>query len=262
MEAAVRLLRGGGVVAFTGAGISADAGIPTFRDPGGLWDRFEPAEFGTWDGLARTALNHPDALAAFVAELRRVMAEARPTPAHQALASLEEADLLDGVVTQNVDGLHQEAGSRKVIELHGSLGRQVCLACGRRHAVGRESFVEHLDRAIVGLRSAFIPSLASLLPRCVSCGGPARPDFVAFGEAVHGYADAEALVRGCRVLLVVGTSGEVFPAAQLPEEARSAGSSVVEIASGPTLIDADVRLDGRAAEVLPRLAEAAIDGRS
>jgi NAD-dependent deacetylase len=258
LEKAVALLRDGGVVAFTGAGISAEAGIPTFRDPGGLWDRFDQSAFGTWDGLARTAVTHPDALADFLAQLRRVIGDARPSDAHAALASLERAGLLDGVVTQNVDGLHQEAGSGRVIELHGSFRRRVCLSCGHRDAVGRDAFLDHLDRAIVGLRSAFVPSLAALLPRCDACGGPARPDFVAFGEAVQGYEQAEELVRGCRVVLVVGTSGEVFPAAHLPEEARTAGATVIEVAAGPTFLQADLRLEGRANAVLPPLLEAAV----
>ena len=248
-------VRRGGVVAFTGAGISADSGIPTFRDPGGIWDRFDPGEFGTWEGLGALAMTRPDSLAEFLAELRRVFGQARPGPAHLALVHLERAGLLDGVVTQNVDGLHQDAGSREVSEIHGSFRRTRCVACGNREMVSREEFLANLDHAITGLRSAFVPGLAALLPRCDRCGGPARPDFVAFGEAVQGPEEAERLVRACRVLLVVGTSGEVFPAARLPEEARAAGATVIEIGMGPSFIEPDVRLEGRAAETLPRLAE-------
>ena len=243
------------MVAFTGAGISAESGIPTFRDPGGIWDRFDSADFGTWEGLAGLAMTRPDALAEFLAELRRVFGQARPGPAHLALADLDRAGLLAGVVTQNVDGLHQDAGSGNVIEVHGSFRRTRCLACGRAGEVAREEFLLDLDRAIVGLRTAFVPSLASLLPRCEHCGGSARPDFVAFGEPAHRLDEAEALVRGCRVLLVVGTSGEVFPAAQLPEDARAAGAKVVEVAPESSFIEADLRVDGRAGEILPVLAE-------
>ncbi len=243
------------MVAFTGAGISAESGIPTFRDPGGIWDRFDPTDFGTWEGLAGLAMTRPDALAEFLAELRRVFGQARPGRAHVALADLDQAGFMAGVVTQNVDGLHQDAGSSNVIEVHGSFRRTRCLACGRGGEVGREDFLLDLDRAILGLRTAFVPSLASLLPRCEHCGGPARPDFVAFGEAVHRLDEAEALVRGCRVLLVVGTSGEVFPAASLPEDARAASATVVEVAAGASFIDADLRVDGRAGEILPLLAE-------
>jgi NAD-dependent SIR2 family protein deacetylase len=125
VEEAAGVLAGGGVVAFTGAGISAESGIPTFRDPGGMWDRFDPSEFGTWDGLMALAMTRPDALASFLVELRRMFAAAAPGAAHTALAHLEAGGILDAVVTQNVDGLHQAAGSRRVVELHGSFSRTV-----------------------------------------------------------------------------------------------------------------------------------------
>ncbi len=245
-------------MAFTGAGISAESGIPTFRDPGGAWDRFDPQEFGTWEGLAGVAVTRPDALASFLSELRRALALARPGPAHRALVRLEEAGLLEAMVTQNVDGLHQDAGSRRVVELHGSFRRRVCLVCHRSEHVGREAFLDDLDRAVSGLRSAFVASLASLLPRCPACDGPARPDFVAFGDAVQGFEEAERLVRVCRTLLVIGTSGEVFPAARLPEEGHAAGATVVEVSPGPTFIEADLRVDGVAGTTLPSLVELAL----
>jgi NAD-dependent deacetylase len=255
---AASLLRGGGVVAFTGAGVSAESGIPTFRDPGGIWDRFDPGEFGTWEGLAGLAMTRPDALAEFLAELRRVFGQARPGRAHLAIADLGRAGLVDGVVTQNVDGLHQAAGSAGVIELHGSFLRTRCMACGHGGEVTREEFLQNLEHAITGLRTAFVPGLAALLPHCERCGGPARPDFVAFGEAVQHMEEAERLIRDARVLLVVGTSGEVFPAARLPEDARAAGATVIEVAAGPSFIQADLRLEGQAGEVLPALVEDAI----
>ncbi|MGH2740755.1 MAG: SIR2 family NAD-dependent protein deacylase [Actinomycetota bacterium] len=255
IEEVARLVAGGGVVAFTGAGISAESGIPTFRDPGGLWERYDPSDFGTWDGVMRTAMSAPDRLAEFLSELRKVFGEARPSAAHRALARLEGAGLVEGVVTQNVDGLHQEAGSTHVIEVHGSFARVSCLAAGHRSAVTREEFLEGLDRAILGLRTAFVPSFASILPRCPECGAPARPDFVAFGEAVHDLEQAERLVAGCRVLLVVGTSGEVYPVAGLPHEARASGATVVEIAKGETFVEADLRLRGEAGTVLPAIAQ-------
>jgi NAD-dependent deacetylase len=255
LEDVADLISPGGVVSLTGAGISAESGIPTFRDQGGLWDRFDPAEFGTWEGLARTALTRPDDLARFLSALRQALGAARPGPGHLALAHLEASGIVEGVVTQNVDGLHQEAGSRNVIELHGSFQRRACLACGRREAIGRRELLDDLARAIAGLRSAFVPSLAAVLPRCSACGGLARPDFVAFGEPVPAYAEAEQMARACRVLLVVGTSGEVFPAASLPGEARSSGSTVVEVSPGPTQVEAELRLEGQAGAVLTSLTE-------
>jgi NAD-dependent deacetylase len=129
--------------------------------------------------------------------------------------------------------------------------------CGHQEEIEREAFLESLDRAIAGLRSAFIPGLAAILPTCSVCHGPARPDFVAFGEDVRGYEEAKRLVREARALLVVGTSGEVFPAALLPEEARSAGAVVVEVATGPTSIEADLRVEGPAGTVLTSMARSA-----
>jgi NAD-dependent deacetylase len=255
LDRAARALAAGGAVAFTGAGISAESGIPTFRDPGGLWDRFDPGEFGTWEGLMDLATRKPDRLAAFLSEFRRVFAAARPGPAHHALARLEESGLLDAVITQNVDGLHQEAGTRRVIELHGSFRRQVCLACRHGETVTRDEVLEGLNRAINGLRSAFVTSPASLLPRCTRCHGPARLDFVAFGEAVRDFPEAETLAREARTMLVVGTSGEVFPAAELPVRAADGGAWVVEVAGGPSQVRSDIRLSGRAGEILPQLVE-------
>ena len=258
LEEAARLLSRGGVLVFTGAGMSEEAGIPTFRDPGGLWDRFDPAAFGTWKGLAGLAMERPDELAEFLATLRRALAGARPGPGHLALAHLEEAGLVEAVVTQNVDGLHQEGGSRRVIEIHGSFLRNRCLVCGRADAVDREEVCRGLDRAVVGLRQAFVPSLESLLPRCSSCAGPSRPDFVAFGEHLRDFPEAERLAARCRVLLAVGTSGGVYPAASLPALARASEARVVAIASGPTAVSADVHIEGKAGRVLPALAGEAL----
>ncbi|HEX6262400.1 MAG TPA: Sir2 family NAD-dependent protein deacetylase [Actinomycetota bacterium] len=257
-DEAATLIAGGGVVALTGAGISQESGIPTFRDPGGIWERFDPDVYGTWDGVMRLAMERPDDLASFLAELRAAFAGAEPGPAHAALARLERAGLLDAVITQNVDGLHQRAGSRHVVEVHGSFSRTLCLVCGNRETASSAEFLAALDRVILGLRTAFIASMTSLLPACSRCGGPARPDFVAFGELPQDMAQAEELARGARVFLVVGTHGEVFPAGALPEEAAGTGATVIEVSRGHTEIRADIRLRGEAGRVLPPLVEAAL----
>ena len=203
-------------------------------------------------------MTRPDALAEFLAELRRAMAIARPNPAHRALAALERAGLLDGVLTQNVDGLHQEAGSQEVVEIHGSLLERRCLACGLRERVDRSDFLAGLDHAIRGLRTAFVPSLLSLLPRCANCDAPARPGMVTFGEPVRDFDRAERLAGSCRTMLVVGTSGEVEPAAGLPRVARQAGALVIHVGPGPTWIAADLEIREPAGRVLPQLASRAL----
>jgi len=256
-DRAAAFIAAGGVVAFTGAGISAESGVPTFRDPGGLWDRFDPERFGTWEGLSEEAMAHPDALADFLAALRAKIAHARPNAAHRALAELEHRALLHGLITQNVDGLHQEAGNLDVVEIHGSLHRRICLLCGTDERVTRGDFLEGIDRAIAGLRTAFVPSLASILPRCHVCGGPTRPGFVAFGERPLRFEEAMARAAAARSMLVVGTAGEVEPAASLPRLARAAGAPVLHV-GGESLVEADVDLRGRAARLLPALVRRAV----
>ncbi len=249
-------------MAFTGAGISAESGIPTFRGPGGLWSRFDPARFGTWEGLAREAMTRPDGLAEFLAALRRAMAVARPNPAHHALAAIERAGLLTAVLTQNVDGLHQEAGSEEVVEIHGSLLERRCPACGLEERVQRSEFLAGLDHAIRGLRTAFVPSLLSLLPRCANCDAPTRPGMVAFGEQIRDFDRADRLAGGCRTMPVVGTSGEVEPAAGLPRKARELGALVIQVGPGPTWVAADLEIPEPAGRVLPQLVARALAHRS
>ena len=258
LERAAELVAGGDVVAFTGAGISAESGIPTFRDPGGLWDRYDPMRFGTFDGIAREAMEHPDELADYLTEMKQAFSQAHPNPGHTALADLERAGPLIGVVTQNVDGLHREAGNTNVVEVHGSNRRRVCLSCGYLDELTREEYLAGMDRTIMGLRAAFVPSYQSLMPRCSACGGPARPDVVAFGEAVKEFGNAERLAERAKVLLVVGTSGEVYPAAAIPAYARGCGAVVVEVAKGPTFVEADLRIAGQAGRILPEIARLAI----
>jgi NAD-dependent protein deacetylase/lipoamidase len=195
LEQAAELVARGDVVAFTGAGISAESGIPTFRDPGGLWDRYDPMRFGTFEGIAQEAMEHPDELAEYLTEMKLAFSQAYPNPGHVALAELERAGLVIGLVTQNVDGLHREAGSSTVVEVHGSNRRRVCLSCGNLEEIGREEYLASMERTILRLRTAFVPSYQSLMPRCSVCGGPARPDVVAFGEAVKDFGAAERLAE-------------------------------------------------------------------
>jgi len=200
------------VVVLTGAGVSAESGVPTFRDAQtGLWERYDAAELATPEAFRRD----PELVWRWYLWRRELVAAARPNPAHLALAELEGR--LPGLVlvTQNVDGLHRRAGSRRVIELHGDLTRTRCADCGRR----REDPVD----------------LASGVPRC-ACGGLLRPDVVWFGEMLPAAAltEAAAAARACDVLLSVGTSSLVYPAAGLPYEALTGGATVVEVNPQPT----------------------------
>jgi NAD-dependent deacetylase len=239
-SAAGRLRGAHHVVALTGAGVSAESGVPTFRGPGGLWRTYRPEDLATPEAFARD----PRLVWEWYAERREKVASCRPNPAHAALAALEGrvADFL--LVTQNVDGLHAAAGSTLLFELHGSLWRTRCTACGVR----RE------DRRL---------SLPDLPPRCPepSCDAWLRPDVVWFGEPLPEEAVTAALAaaRRAEFVLVVGTSSIVYPAAALPQIARSAGAFVVEVNPEETPLTrlAHVSIRGTAAEVVPAIVEAA-----
>jgi NAD-dependent deacetylase len=242
MEETVRALREAlqrarCVVALTGAGISAESGIPTFRGPGGLWRNYNPHELATPQAFARD----PRLVWEWYDWRRGLIAEAQPNAGHLALAELERR--ITGacgsftLVTQNVDGLHERAGSRNIAKLHGDIWRVRCVDCGR------------------GERNDQVP-LASLPPRC-GCGGLLRPGVVWFGEmlpAGEWERAAEASQRA-EIFFVIGTSAVVYPAAGLIEVAQGVGARVAVLNAEPTPVDAgaDWILKGKAGETLPRL---------
>ena len=234
----VRRLRDAGpVLALTGAGVSAESGLATFRGPDGLWEGRDPTEVATPEAF----MADPHMVWRFYAERRQRAAAAEPNPAHVALAAMEREldDFL--LVTQNVDGLHERSGSRNVVRLHGSLWRLRCSAEGRE-------FDDHRT------------DLGELPPRC-ECGALLRPGVVWFGEALpmEAMARAETAARHAAVVIVAGTSSLVYPAAGLPAVARACGAYVVEINPEPTPLSAtvDERLAGPAGRILPLIAEAA-----
>jgi len=222
------------VVALTGAGISAESGIPTFRDAQtGLWARFRPEELATAAAFRRD----PKLVWDWYAWRRGLVAAAAPNAGHRALARLEDLAPEFTLVTQNVDGLHARAGSRRVIELHGNIHRAKCFE----------------EDVVVGEGVA----AADGPPRCPRCGGPLRPDVVWFGESLppQALAAAEAAAVACDLLFSIGTSAAVFPAAQLPVTALRSGAMVVEINKDRTPLTgvATFSLLGQAGEILPRL---------
>jgi NAD-dependent deacetylase len=201
-------------VVLTGAGVSTESGIPDFRSATGIWTRFDPYEVASIDAFHRD----PERVWEFYALRLDVLDEAEPNPAHRALAELEARGLVQAVVTQNVDRLHAAAGSREVIEVHGSIGRAVCLACGRDEESVRE----------------LLP-----LPRCADCGAILKPGVVMFGELLptDGIDRATALAQNAGLLLVVGTSLEVWPVAGLPEETLAHGGKLAIVNREPTPFD-------------------------
>jgi NAD-dependent deacetylase len=216
-------------VVFTGAGISAESGIPTFRDPGGYWRNYRPEDLATPEAFTRD----PKLVWEWYDSRRQAIAKAEPNPGHHAIARLANATL----ITQNVDGLHERAGSPNVLRLHGSIWMLRCMQCGKQED----------DRRV---------PLPGLPPRC-ACGGMQRPGVVWFGEGLPTdvWDNAEKAARNADLLLVVGTSAVVYPAASLVPLAARAGATVVEINPGETPLTAAVAysLRGPAGEILPRL---------
>ena len=225
------------VAALTGSGISAESGVPTFRDAQtGLWASYDPQELATPEAFARD----PELVWKWYAWRRGLVEAARPNAGHAALARLGRSAPDFALVTQNVDGLHGEAGSDNVIELHGNIRRSRC----------------PLEGVVVE------PDVTDgVPPPCPNCGSPLRPDVVWFGEALPAaeLEAASAAARSCDLFLSVGTSGVVYPAASLPYEALENGATVVEVNPDrtPLSASADFSLRGRAGEVLPELVRAA-----
>jgi NAD-dependent deacetylase len=222
------------VVAFTGAGISVESGIPDFRGPSGLWEKYDPTEYATIEAFHA----NPRKVWNMLKEMALLLERSRPNPAHRALARLEEMGILSSVITQNIDYLHQEAGSKRVIEFHGSSKNLVCILCG-----------QYYDRGKVRLEV--------LPPRC-SCSGVLKPNFVFFGEPIPWGAQLEAKeeASSCEVMLVVGTSAVVSPACDLPIIAKKSGATIVEINIEETQLTrfiSDWILKGPASFVLSRI---------
>ena len=225
-------------VALTGAGISVESGIPPFRGKGGLWEKIDPMEYATIEAFER---NPSKVWHVLIKDMKGVVETAMPNAAHEGLAQLERWGLLKAVITQNVDGLHQKAGSSDVIEFHGSFASQRCVDCSRRIATADVSIKE-------------IP------PRC-ECGGILRPDCIFFGEMIppKDLLRSQQMAAACDVMLVIGTSGTVHPAGYMPVIAKETGAKVIEINPEATPLTgsiSDLSLMGQAGEVMQQITTA------
>ena len=219
----------GSTVALTGAGISVPSGIPDFRSPGtGLWEKVDPMEVAHIDVFRR----EPERFWRFYGDRFSSLRDRQPNGAHRALVELEERGLLDGVITQNIDMLHSRAGTRELVEVHGSVAESRCLDCGARYPL--EEARARLERD-------------GGVPEC-DCGRSLKPDVVLFGELLPEAAmeRATTLAAGADLLLCVGSSLEVYPVAGLPGLTLRAGGRIALVTQGPTPYDADaaVKLDG------------------
>ena len=221
-------------VALTGAGVSTESGIPDFRSPDGIWAQYDPMEYASIEAFRRD----PVKVWEFYGRRLGALLEAKPNAAHDALAELERRGLITAVITQNIDRLHSLAGSRDVVEVHGSIATSVCLRCGTTAT---------LEAVLALLGDAPAPA-------CPSCGAILKPNVVMFGELLPAAAIDRAfeLARSARLLLVVGSTLEVYPVAGLPLETIGAGGAVAIVNRGPTALDelAELRIEGTAGEIL------------
>jgi NAD-dependent deacetylase len=219
--------------------VSTESGIPDFRSPTGIWAEFDPLEYASIEAFRYD----PEKVWRFYAPRVSMLVDAEPNAAHRALAELERLGLVRAVVTQNIDLLHERAGSREVVEVHGSIRTATCPHCGASHGLAR----------VVRMLEA----RPDEPPRCASCAAILKPDVVFFGELLPEAAleRAHALARSAALMLVVGSSLEVFPVAGLPHETLEAGGEVAIVNQGPTPLDrrAAVRIERSAGEVLPAL---------
>ncbi len=224
-------------IALTGAGVSVESGIPDFRSACGLWQKYDPMEYAHIDAFRRD----PEKIWNMIFEMMDLTVNARPNPAHLALAKLEEMGLLVSIITQNIDNLHQMAGSKNVVEFHGNTSVLECLACGARFKAG-EFKVKNKP------------------PRCKACKAILKPSVIFFGEAIPTQAlyESERLAGLADAILVVGTSAVVHPASSIPYIVKSNGAGVIEVnmeSTGLTGSITDVFLKGRAGAVMPKLLE-------
>jgi len=223
-------------IALTGAGISVESGIPDFRSRGGLWDRFDPEEYATIYAFQ----DNPEKVWRMLKEMEQIVDNARPNAAHTGLAELEEMALLKSILTQNVDNLHQEAGSRDVIEYHGNSKSFTCLWCNKKY--------DYEDKR------------GEYPPKC-ECGKILKPDVIFFGEAIPSLAMARSsqLASTCQALLIIGTSAVVSPFNILPRQAKQVGAKIIEINLEKTVLTdsiTDVFLRGKATEQVSQFVSA------
>lgn len=226
------------VTAFTGAGISVESGIPPFRGSSGLWSKYNPIVLD----INYFHSNTDEAWQVIKDLFYIFFGKATPNPAHKVLATLEEMNIIKAVITQNIDNLHQEAGSKEVYEYHGTAQTLVCTKCGEKY------FSKNIDLNI-------------LPPLCKTCKGVLKPNFIFFGEGIPQEAAQKSLQAAIKsdVFIVIGTTGEVMPASMLPHTAKQHGAKIVEInieSSNYTNNLSDIFLQGKAGEVLPKLLNA------
>lgn len=235
LEAAELIKRSRHAIAFTGAGISVESGIPPFRGNTGLWSKYDPIVLD----INYFFTNTIDAWKVIRELFYDFFGKAKPNPAHEGLAQLEDKGIIKAVITQNIDNLHQEAGSKTVYEFHGTAQTMICTKCGDKY---------HSSEV----------NLKNLPPKCKRCSGVLKPDFIFFGEGIPEEANRLSFLAAEQsdVFIVIGTTGEVMPASMLPASAKRNGAKIIEINIEPSHFTnqiTDILLEGKAGEIIPKL---------
>ncbi|NLJ06308.1 MAG: NAD-dependent deacylase [Sphingobacteriales bacterium] len=233
-EAAEKIKKSQFLIAFTGAGISVESGIPSFRGKDGLWNRYDPSCLD----ISYFFSHAPQAWKVIKEIFYDYFGQAKPNPAHIALAELEKKGILKYVITQNIDNLHFEAGNKQVIEFHGNTRQLVCMGCGKIYT-----------REIVYQQA---------IPLCDTCHSLLKPDFVFFGEMIPEPAGSDSFQLAVKadVVLVIGTTGEVMPACNIPYYAKQNGATIIEINTEPSRFSnsiTDIFLQGKASEIMSKI---------
>jgi len=242
IKAAKAIKESNHAICFTGAGISVESGIPPFRGSTGLWSKYDPIVLDINYFYSNTL----EAWKVIKEIFYDFFGKASPNPAHQVIADLEDKGIIKAVITQNIDNLHQQAGSKTVYEFHGTASTMVCIKCAEKY-------------------SSTDVELKILPPKCKICNGILKPDFIFFGEAIPEYANKKSFEEAekCDVLIVIGTTGEVMPASMIPNVAKKNGALIIEINPDKSLFTnrvTDIYLKGKAGEVMLEL-EKLIDGK-
>ena len=228
------------ITVFTGAGISVESGIPPFRGKNGIWNKYDPSKF-----TIEYFYENPEHSWKLIKEVfYKLYNKVEPNKAHKVLAKWEKEDIINSVITQNIDGLHQRAGNTEVYEFHGTTSKLLCLNCEQKFNIQD--------------KGDFSDFLSNLPPKCPECGGLLKPDFIFFGEGIpqDAYKSSIREAKIADLFLVIGTTGEVLPASLIPKEASSKGAKIVEINVKPSNYTnniTDIFLKGKATKVMEKL---------
>lgn len=236
-EAARLIKKSKKTICLTGAGISVPSGIPDFRSPGGIWEKFNPLEVATAEAIRYS----PRKVWEFIVETHLILIKAKPNEAHFTLTKLEKKNLLAGIITQNIDSLHQLAGSENIVEYHGNFREFYCMSCKKKY----------------GLKDLFTSNKPIIIPPRCECEGIIRPNVVFFGEniPIKAISKTRKFINDAELILIIGTSGEVAPASLIPRQIKDQGGKIIEINLGKSSFGtlSDLKFTESADIVLPEI---------